>query len=163
MFIEQSAHPAECQQEQPHQQPGQHAHKIQPDVQHLTAPPRGEELDGLIRQGREQASQNGPGHVPDKMPGVHPQAEHEQEALQGILAEMCQLADKMHGDVGCKAGHPQPGEHPLYQAKHPAAGPLRHHADLHGVGEDERDAADERQRKDHPPGDEPGRSARVLF
>ena len=57
------------------------------------------------------------------MPGVHPQAEHEQEALQGILAEMCQLADKMHGDVGCKAGHPQPGEHPLYQAKHPAAGP----------------------------------------
>ena len=73
MFIEQSAHPAECQQEQPHQQPGQHARQ-NPARRPATWPlrPGDEELDGLIRQGREQASQNGPGHVPDRNAGCTP-------------------------------------------------------------------------------------------
>lgn len=58
MFIEQDAHPDEPQQDQPHDEAGHHAGKIDPDVCYLAAAPRHEQLDGLIGQRREQAAQS---------------------------------------------------------------------------------------------------------
>lgn len=98
MFVEQPAHPAQGQTEQAHQNTGHHARKIQPDVGELAAPAIAEHLDGLVRQGREQTAQDRPRDVNEKVPGVDPQAESEQEAFQRILAEMCQLAH----DVVCQ-------------------------------------------------------------
>ena len=47
----------------------------------------------------------------------------------------------------------------LQQSEHPAAGHSRHRGDLHGIGKDERNAADESKGKDHPPCGHPRRSA----
>ena len=107
MLIENDAHPDKPQQDEPHQQAGHHTGKIDPDIGDLAAAARHKELDGLIGQGCEQAAQHGPGHMLEEMPGVHPQAEHEQEAFQQILAEMRQLAHDVHGEpVGGIWGFP---------------------------------------------------------
>ncbi len=67
--------------------------------------PGHKELDGFIGQGCEQAAQYRPGHMLEEVPGVHPQAEHQQEALQHILTEMRQLAHDVHGEpVGGREG-----------------------------------------------------------
>ena len=79
MFVEQPAHPAQDQTEQAHQNTGHHARKIQPDVGELAAPAIAEHLDGLVRQSREQTAQDRPRDVNEKVPGVDPQAESEQE------------------------------------------------------------------------------------
>jgi hypothetical protein len=55
----------------------------------------------------------------------------------------------------------QTAQNRLQQLQHPAAGNAGNGCDLHGIGKDERNAADEGQRKHHPPGDQPRR--RVLF
>ena len=99
----------------PTMQPGQHARQ-NPARRPVTwlLRPGDEELDGLIRQGREQASQNGPRDMcRSKMPGVHPQAEHEQEALQRHTREKCaSLRMKCMVMWDASAGHPQPGAAP---------------------------------------------------
>ncbi len=111
MFVEQPAHPAQGQTEQPHQNTGQRARKIQPDVGELAAPAIAEHLDGLVRQSREQTAQDRPRDVNEKVPGIDPQAESEQEAFQRILAEMCQLAHDVVCQMVRHAGHSQTGEH----------------------------------------------------
>ena len=122
MFVEQIAHPAQGQTEHPHQNAGQHAGKIQPDIGDLAAPAIAEHLDGLVGQGREQTAQNRPRDVADEPPGVDPQAERQQEAFQHILAEMRHLAHDVVGQAAGDAGHPQPGEHLSHQGQRPAAG-----------------------------------------
>ena len=37
--------------------------------------------------------------VPDILPGIHPHTQHEQKALQHILAEVCQLAHDVVGQA----------------------------------------------------------------
>ena len=159
MFIEQDAHPDEPQQDQPHDEAGHHAGKIDPDVCYLTAAPRHEQLDGLIGQRREQAAQDRPRDMLEHMFGVDPQAEHEQEALQQIFREVRQLADDVHREMVCRAGHAQLAQDLLHEVQHPSAGSLGDSRHLHRVREDEDDAADERKGEDDPPGDEPGRGA----
>ena len=66
MFVEQPAHPAQGQTEQPHQNTGHRARKIQPDVGELAAPAIAEHLDGLVRQSREQTAQDRPRDVNEK-------------------------------------------------------------------------------------------------
>lgn len=63
MLIENDAHPDKPQQDEPHQQAGHHAGKIDPDIGDLAAAARHKELDGLIGQGCEQAAQYGPGQA----------------------------------------------------------------------------------------------------
>ena len=107
MLIENDAHPDKPQQDEPHQQAGHYTGKIDPDIGDLAAAARHKELDGLIGQGCEQAAQHGPGHMLEEVPGVHPQAEHEQEAFQQILAEMRQLAHDVHGEPVSGTGKAQ--------------------------------------------------------
>ena len=163
MLIENDAHPDKPQQDEPHQQAGHHAGKIDPDIGDLAAAARHKELDGLIGQGCEQAAQHGPGHMLEEVPGVHPQAEHEQEAFQQILTEMRQLAHDVHGEPVGGTGKAQMPQDALQYPQYPAAGPLGHIRDLQRVGEDEHDAADEGKSKDHPPRDEPRGGALILF
>ena len=94
------------------------------------------------------------------MPGVHPQAEHEQEAFQQILTEMRQLAHDVHGEPVGGTGKAQMPQDALQYPQYPAAGPLGHIRDLQRVREDE---PDEGKSKDPPPRDEPRGGALILF
>ena len=163
MFVKQDAHTDQPQQDEPHHEAGHDAGKIDPDVGDLPAAPRHEELDGLIGQRCEHPTQDGPRDMPQQVPRVHPQTEHEQEPLQHIFAEMGQLADDVHREMVRRAVQPQHPQNLLHPLQHPAAGPFRDSGHLHGVGEDEGDAADERKGKDHPPGQQPRRDALLLF
>ena len=159
MFVEQPAHPAQGQTEQPHQNTGHRARKIQPDVGELAAPAIAEHLDGLVRQSREQTAQDRPRDVNEKVPGIDPQAESEQEAFQRILAEMCQLAHDVVCQMVRHAGHSQTGEHLFHQEQYSSACRFRDVTDLHGVGKDEPNAGNQCSGKDHPPRNDPQRGA----
>lgn len=53
-----------------------------------------------------------------KVPGVHPQAEHEQETFQQILAEMRQLAHDVHGEPVGGTGKAQMPQDALQYPQH---------------------------------------------
>ena len=106
-------HPAQDHKDQCNQDAGQHTGRVQPDVGDLTAAARGIDLDRLIGHGREHTAQHGHTDVPDIPPGVHPHAEHQQKALQRILAEVGHLAHDVHGKALGKGRVAQTAQHRL--------------------------------------------------
>ena len=138
---------------------GQNTGRIQPHIGDLTAASGRKDLDSLIGQRSEHAAQHGHADVPDILPGIHPHTQHEQKALQHILAEVCQLAHDVVGQALGKGRMAQTAQSRLQQSEHPAAGHSRHRGDLHGIGKDEPDAGDECNGKDHTSRNDPQRGA----
>ena len=90
--------------------------------------------------------------MPNKMPGVDPQAEHQQETFEHELGEMRQLADDMLGQ-GAEAELAQKA---VDQRGNGLAASRRDFACLHGIAEDKEDTGQQRRRKDNAERDEPG-------
>ena len=60
--------------------------------------------------------------MPQRVTAVHPHTEHEQKALQCILAKVCQLAHDVHGQMLCQPRLPQAAQDDAHPRQHPAAG-----------------------------------------
>ena len=89
--------------------------------------------------------------MPNKMPGVDPQAEHQQETFEHELGEMRQLADDMFGQ-GAEA---ELAQEAVDQRGNGLAAGRRDFACLHGIAEDKEDTGQQRRRKDNAERDEP--------
>lgn len=137
----------------------QNTGRIQPHIGDLTAAPLREELNGLIGQRRQHTTQHGHGDMPQRVTAVHPHTEHEQKALQCILAKVCQLAHDVHGQMLCQPRLPQAAQDDAHPRQHPAAGAGGDRCHRHGVGKDEPDAGDECNGKDHSSHNDPQRGA----
>ena len=154
---------AQCQQNQRRKDARQHAGRIQPDVRHLTAASRRKELDGLVRQSSEHTAQHGHCNMLQRMAAVDPHTQHEQKALQRILAEMGHLAHDVHGQAVGKARMTQTAQDALQQHEHSAALAAGHICHRHGVGKDERNTAGQCQREQHLARDRPRGGAFCIF
>ena len=97
--------------------------------------------------------------MPQRVTAVHPHTEHEQKALQRILAKVCQLAHDVHGQMLCQPRLPQAAQDDAHPRQHPAAGARGDRRHRHGVGKDEPDASDECNGKDHTSRNDPQRGA----
>ena len=80
--------------------------------------------------------------MPNKMPGVDPQAEHQQETFEHELGEMRQLADDMLGQ-GAEA---ELAQEAVDQRGNGLAAGRRDFACLHGIAEDKEDTGQQREK-----------------
>ena len=73
------------QQQQGHEQTGNHTAEVDPHIPHGRSAARHIQLDGFIQQRGRHAAQHGPADMAHKTAGINPQAEHKQEAFQREL------------------------------------------------------------------------------
>ena len=144
--------PHNQQQNQSDQGAEHHPGHIDPDVGHLGGSVRDEALDRLIQQSSGHAAKQRPADMAHETVGIHPQAEHEQEAFEGKLGKMGKLADGVLGqraevddredlvDFLHNGLTPGRGESPRFQR----------------IAEDKGNAGDEGDGEDNPEGNEPG-------
>ena len=102
MYKQNHAHAEEHQDYQRHKQTHQKTGKVDPYVLHTGTAAIHKDLNGLVGHCSAQPQEQRPAYMLDKMPGIHPQAEHEPEAHHHKFGKMGHLADHMQAE-GAKA------------------------------------------------------------
>ncbi len=97
------------------------------------------------------------------LPGIHPHAQHEQKALQHILAEVCQLAHDVHGQAGQGPGMAQTAQDAACIPSTRLLDTVDTEAIFMELEKMNTMQPMRAKGKDHPPCDDPRRSALALY